>query len=45
MEAQMAGMGYFSAPFERFIRDEASDWAGAFTLLGALNRACYTILD
>lgn len=26
--------GYFSVPFERFTRDEASDWAGAFTLLG-----------
>ncbi|KAF5363607.1 hypothetical protein D9756_000579 [Leucocoprinus leucothites] len=25
--------GYFSVPFERFIRDEASDWAGSFTLL------------
>ena len=29
------GAGYFSVPFERFARDEASDWAGAFTLLGA----------
>jgi hypothetical protein len=28
------GAGYFSVPFERFARDEASDWAGAFTLLG-----------
>jgi hypothetical protein len=29
------GMGYFSAPFERFARDEAfQDWASAFTLLG-----------
>lgn len=26
--------GYFSVPFERFARDETSDWAGAFTLLG-----------
>ncbi|RDB20515.1 hypothetical protein Hypma_012426 [Hypsizygus marmoreus] len=25
--------GYFSAPFERFIREESSDWTGAFTLL------------
>lgn len=32
----MTGMGYFSAPFERFIRDEASDWAGAFTLLDTM---------
>lgn len=28
------GRNYFSVPFEKF-RDEASDWAGAFTLLGA----------
>lgn len=34
MDSPAAGTGYFSAPFERFIRDEASDWAGAFTLLG-----------
>lgn len=27
-------MGYFSVPFERFTRDETSEWAGAFTLLG-----------
>lgn len=26
--------GYFSGPFERFVRDEMSDWASAFTLLG-----------
>ncbi|KII95941.1 hypothetical protein PLICRDRAFT_96682 [Plicaturopsis crispa FD-325 SS-3] len=29
---QPFAMGYFSVPFERFSRDEASDWAGAFTL-------------
>ncbi|KAF9452013.1 hypothetical protein P691DRAFT_722759 [Macrolepiota fuliginosa MF-IS2] len=28
--------GYFSAPFERFIRDESSDWASAFTLLDTI---------
>ncbi|KAJ8589894.1 hypothetical protein M405DRAFT_737856 [Rhizopogon salebrosus TDB-379] len=33
-ESPATGTGYFSTPFERFIRDEASDWAGAFTLLG-----------
>jgi len=32
-----SGKGYFSAPFERFSRDEASDWASAFTLLGAFS--------
>ena len=27
--------GYFSAPFERFVRDDGNDqWASAFTLLG-----------
>ncbi|KDQ64961.1 hypothetical protein JAAARDRAFT_52883 [Jaapia argillacea MUCL 33604] len=32
----IAGMGYFSLPFERFVRDEASDWTSAFTLLDTL---------
>lgn len=36
MESSATGMGYFSAPFERFIRDEASDWTGAFTLLDTM---------
>ncbi|KAI6122806.1 hypothetical protein EV401DRAFT_1318071 [Pisolithus croceorrhizus] len=36
VESSMTGMGYFSAPFERFIRDEASDWTGAFTLLDTM---------
>ncbi|KAF8640153.1 hypothetical protein AX17_001389 [Amanita inopinata Kibby_2008] len=27
---------YFSASFERFVRDESSDWASAFTLLDTL---------
>ena len=31
------GKGYFSVPFERFVRDEAIDqWTSAFTLLGIL---------
>ncbi|KAJ8483242.1 hypothetical protein ONZ45_g14661 [Pleurotus djamor] len=29
-------LGYFSVPFERFVRDETSDWAGAFTLLDTM---------
>ncbi|KAF7330754.1 Integral to membrane protein [Mycena venus] len=29
----MSKDNYFSAPFERFKRDEMSDWSGAFTLL------------
>lgn len=41
----MTGMGYFSAPFERFLRDEASDWTGAFTLLGASSLACHIIFN
>ncbi|KAJ3479336.1 hypothetical protein NLI96_g9123 [Meripilus lineatus] len=30
------GLGYFSAPFERFVRDEISDWASGFTLLDTM---------
>ncbi|KAL0949827.1 hypothetical protein HGRIS_009863 [Hohenbuehelia grisea] len=30
------GRGYFSVPFERFTRDETSDWAGGFTLLDTM---------
>lgn len=30
------GMGFFSVPFERFVRDDASEWTSAFTLLGTL---------
>lgn len=30
------GFGYFSVPFERFVKDELSDFASGFTLLGAL---------
>ncbi|KXN86321.1 hypothetical protein AN958_10183 [Leucoagaricus sp. SymC.cos] len=28
--------GYFSAPFERFVREEASDWTSAFTLVDTI---------
>ncbi|EPT02820.1 hypothetical protein FOMPIDRAFT_1117718 [Fomitopsis schrenkii] len=30
------GLGYFSVPFERFARDEISDWASGFTLLDTM---------
>lgn len=30
-------MGYFSIPFQQFSKDDISDWASAFTLLGALS--------
>lgn len=29
-------MGFFSVPFERFTRDEASEWTSAFTLLDTI---------
>ncbi|KAL5487883.1 hypothetical protein ACEPAI_5991 [Sanghuangporus weigelae] len=29
-------MGFFSVPFERFIRDDVSEWTGAFTLLDTI---------
>ncbi|KAL4082023.1 hypothetical protein V8B97DRAFT_148642 [Scleroderma yunnanense] len=45
MESSMTGMGYFSAPFERFIRDETSDWAGAFTLLDTMETYFDSQLD
>lgn len=32
------GLGYFSIPFERFTRDELSDLASGFTLLGTSRR-------
>lgn len=41
----MVGIGYFSAPFERFIRDDASDWAGAFTLLDTMETYFDSHLD
>ncbi|KAH7888065.1 hypothetical protein F5I97DRAFT_1805925 [Phlebopus sp. FC_14] len=40
-----AGMGYFSVPFERFMGDEASDWAGAFTLLDTMETYFDSRLD
>lgn len=30
-------MGYFSIPFQQFSKDDISDWASAFTLLGAFS--------
>ncbi|KAF9224327.1 hypothetical protein BS17DRAFT_879828 [Gyrodon lividus] len=39
------GMGYFSVPFERFKRDEVSDWAGAFTLLDTMETYFDSRLD
>ncbi|EMD40466.1 hypothetical protein CERSUDRAFT_111065 [Gelatoporia subvermispora B] len=30
------GLGYFSVPFERFVRDDISDWASGFTLLDTM---------
>ncbi|EJD01279.1 uncharacterized protein FOMMEDRAFT_110967 [Fomitiporia mediterranea MF3/22] len=29
-------MGFFSVPFERFVRDDISEWTGAFTLLDTI---------
>ncbi|KZT72686.1 hypothetical protein DAEQUDRAFT_722851 [Daedalea quercina L-15889] len=36
MPPGQTGLGYFSVPFERFARDEISDWASGFTLLDTL---------
>ncbi|KIJ70423.1 hypothetical protein HYDPIDRAFT_122221 [Hydnomerulius pinastri MD-312] len=44
-DTSTTGMGYFSTPFERFIRDEASDWAGAFTLLDTMETYFDSRLD
>jgi len=38
-------MGYFSVPFERFLRDDISDWAGAFTLLDTMETYFDSHLD
>lgn len=39
------GLGYFSVPFERFARDEVSDWASGFTLLDTLETYFDSRLD
>ncbi|KAG9317156.1 hypothetical protein JVU11DRAFT_1348 [Chiua virens] len=39
------GMGYFSVPFERFLRDDISDWTGAFTLLDTMETYFDSRLD
>ncbi|KAH8118516.1 hypothetical protein DFH11DRAFT_678400 [Phellopilus nigrolimitatus] len=31
-----SGMGFFSVPFERFVRDDATEWTSAFTLLDTI---------
>ena len=36
------GMGFFSVPFERFVRDDASEWTSAFTLLGTLSHILFS---
>ncbi|GBE79377.1 hypothetical protein BKA93DRAFT_809699 [Sparassis latifolia] len=39
------GRGYFSVPFERFVRDDVSDWASGFTLLDTLETYFDSRLD
>ncbi|CCM03387.1 uncharacterized protein FIBRA_05517 [Fibroporia radiculosa] len=41
----LPGLGYFSVPFERFARDEISDWASGFTLLDTLETYFDSRLD
>ncbi|KAI0722165.1 hypothetical protein C8T65DRAFT_628437 [Cerioporus squamosus] len=36
MSRTNSGTGVFSVPFERFVRDEISDWASGFTLLDTM---------
>ncbi|KAI0796493.1 hypothetical protein C8Q75DRAFT_790674 [Abortiporus biennis] len=38
-------MGYFSTPFERFVRDDVSDWASGFTLLDTMETYFDSRLD
>lgn len=33
--SETPGFGLFSVPFERWVRDDLSDFASGFTLLGA----------
>ncbi|KAH9947308.1 hypothetical protein B0H21DRAFT_692213 [Amylocystis lapponica] len=39
------GLGYFSVPFERFVRDDISDWASGFTLLDTMETYFDSRLD
>ncbi|KAH8106295.1 hypothetical protein BXZ70DRAFT_919035 [Cristinia sonorae] len=39
------GLGYFSVPFERFVRDEMSDWASGFTLMDTVETYFDSRLD
>ncbi|KAI0736098.1 hypothetical protein C8Q72DRAFT_791291 [Fomitopsis betulina] len=41
----MPGLGYFSVPFERFARDEISDWASGFTLIDTMETYFDSRLD
>ncbi|CAL1701595.1 unnamed protein product [Somion occarium] len=43
-ETPPTGLGYFSVPFERFVRDEISDWSG-FTLLDTMETYFDSRLD
>jgi len=45
MPPGQTGLGYFSVPFERFARDEISDWASGFTLLDTLETFFDSRLD
>ncbi|TCD66833.1 hypothetical protein EIP91_000911 [Steccherinum ochraceum] len=41
----MSGLGYFSVPFERFVKDEISDWASGFTLMDTVETYFDSRLD
>ncbi|KAI0774013.1 hypothetical protein C8Q74DRAFT_1200643 [Fomes fomentarius] len=45
MQRRDSGTGIFSAPFERFVKDEISDWASGFTLLDTMETYFDSHLD
>lgn len=45
LDMPTTGLGYFSVPFERFVRDDISDWASGFTLLDTLETYFDSRLD
>ncbi|KAI0723006.1 hypothetical protein C8Q76DRAFT_721222 [Earliella scabrosa] len=45
MRRRDSGTGVFSVPFERFVRDEISDWASGFTLLDTMETYFDSHLD
>ncbi|KAI0751457.1 hypothetical protein C8Q80DRAFT_1098040 [Daedaleopsis nitida] len=45
MRRDSSGTGVFSVPFERFVRDEISDWASGFTLLDTMETYFDSHLD